>query len=104
MFTVVEEMKLAREFIRCEYGLELTTLDAYRLKKDYVEPLVESLNTLRPKYDGLVAPDIESATRFLQDWYRVPATDIRWMQTMIKNNLWGAVQDSVRILQSERHS
>lgn len=75
----------ARDYIKGNYGLNLTLIELVRLKKDYVLPCIEKLKRTSDNCDQRFDPDIEAATTFLTDYYGVPAQDENFTQSFMSN-------------------
>lgn len=80
MNNITKTFNLAREFIKREWGLDLTLIELVRLREDYVKPRLELADSLvNKKTDAGFDPDEEAATSFLLDYYCIPAHDEYWV-------------------------
>jgi hypothetical protein len=104
MFGIQEEFNKAREFIKQEYGLELTLIELVRLRNDYVKPAVEMMNSFDfTRSDCGYDPDIESATNFLADYYGIPAYDIFWVNSQYILGAFPKIREYLKIVQERAH-
>ena len=94
----------AREFIRYEYGLELSLIELVILNEKYVRPNVNKIKKYSDK-DSLddVDAGIESATTFLYDYYGVPAYDIKFVHSEFNRKFHQQIKEYLKIIQERSH-
>lgn len=103
MAEVQEVFEKARDFIRSQYNLELSLIEAKRLREDYVVPIVELINSGgNTKGSWAFDPDTEAGGSFMRDYYSAPTNDVIWVASFSYQER-KALKEHLRRFQERAH-